>query len=99
MTGCAKAMPGRSATICVPTLTIKARWPGSWKTTMNLEPPRRFAPGMHEAAAVITFLSQGLRFFHQGQFEGDARNAYRHIWSERHWKRPITPSVSFMMTS
>ncbi|MCR4411204.1 MAG: alpha-amylase family glycosyl hydrolase [Thermoguttaceae bacterium] len=29
-----------------------------------------FAPGMHEAAATITFLSPGLRFFHQGQFEG-----------------------------
>ena len=24
----------------------------------------------HEAAAVITFFSPGLRFFHQGQFEG-----------------------------
>src|SRR5262245_46433641 len=29
-----------------------------------------FAPEMHEAAALITYLSPGLRFFHQGQFEG-----------------------------
>ncbi len=39
----------------------------------NHDEPRAtatFAPGVHEAAAVITFLSPGLRFFHQGQFEG-----------------------------
>jgi hypothetical protein len=29
-----------------------------------------FPPGMHQAAAVITYFSPGLRFFHQGQFEG-----------------------------
>ena len=45
----------------------------------NHDEPRAaatFPPGMHEAAAVITFLSPGLRFFHQGQFEG-ARSASR----------------------
>jgi glycosidase len=39
----------------------------------NHDEPRAsatFAPGPHEAAAVVTFLSPGLRFFHQGQFEG-----------------------------
>ena len=39
----------------------------------NHDEPRAaatFPPGMHEAAAIITFLSPGLRFFHQGQFEG-----------------------------
>ena len=39
----------------------------------NHDEPRAaatFAPGMHQAAAVITFLSPGLRFFHQGQREG-----------------------------
>ena len=39
----------------------------------NHDEPRAaatFAPGIHEAAAVITFLSPGLRFFHQGQLEG-----------------------------
>lgn len=39
----------------------------------NHDEPRAaavFAPGMHEAAAVITYLSPGIRFFHQGQLEG-----------------------------
>jgi hypothetical protein len=39
----------------------------------NHDEPRAaatFGPGIHEAAAVITFLSPGLRFFHQGQLEG-----------------------------
>jgi len=39
----------------------------------NHDEPRAaatFAPGQHEAAAIITFLSPGLRFFHQGQFDG-----------------------------
>jgi hypothetical protein len=39
----------------------------------NHDEPRAaaaFAPGIHEAAAVITFMSPGLRFFHQGQLEG-----------------------------
>jgi hypothetical protein len=39
----------------------------------NHDEPRAaatFPPGQHEAAAVITFLSPGLRFFHQGQFRG-----------------------------
>ena len=39
----------------------------------NHDEPRAaatFAPGMHEAAGVITYLSPGLRFFHQGQLAG-----------------------------
>ena len=39
----------------------------------NHDEPRAaatFTPGQHEAAAVITYLSPGLRFFHQGQLEG-----------------------------
>jgi len=39
----------------------------------NHDEPRAastFAPEVHAAAAVLTFLSPGLRFFHQGQFEG-----------------------------
>ncbi len=48
----------------------------------NHDEPRAaaaFPPGIHEAAAVITFLSPGLRFFHQGQFEG--------------WKKRISPHL------
>ncbi len=39
----------------------------------NHDEPRAAAtlpPDRHEAAAVITYLAPGLRFFHQGQFEG-----------------------------
>ena len=39
----------------------------------NHDEPRAaavFTREVHQAAAVITFLSPGLRFFHQGQFEG-----------------------------
>jgi hypothetical protein len=39
----------------------------------NHDEPRAaatFPPDVHRAAAVITFLCPGLRFFHQGQFEG-----------------------------
>ncbi len=39
----------------------------------NHDEPRAastFEPGKHRAAAVVTFSCPGLRFFHQGQFEG-----------------------------
>jgi Alpha amylase, catalytic domain len=39
----------------------------------NHDEPRAaatFTPEVHEAAAVATYLAPGLRFFHQGQFEG-----------------------------
>jgi hypothetical protein len=48
----------------------------------NHDEPRAaatFAPGAHEAAAVITFLSPGLRFFHQGQFEGRKKRISPHL--------------------
>ena len=38
-----------------------------------------FHAGMHEAAAIITFLSPGLRFFHQGQFEGRKKRISPHL--------------------
>ena len=48
----------------------------------NHDEPRAaatFAPRMHEAAAIITFLSPGLRFFHQGQFEGRRKRISPHL--------------------
>jgi hypothetical protein len=48
----------------------------------NHDEPRAaatFPPGMHEAAAVITYLSPGLRFFHQGQFEGRKKRISPHL--------------------
>lgn len=48
----------------------------------NHDEPRAaatFSPAVHEAAAVITFLSPGLRFFHQGQFEGRLKRISPHL--------------------
>jgi Alpha amylase, catalytic domain len=48
----------------------------------NHDEPRAaatFLPAVHEAAAVITFLSPGLRFFHQGQFEGRLKRISPHL--------------------
>ena len=48
----------------------------------NHDEPRAaatFSPDIHEAAAVITFFSPGLRFFHQGQFEGRTKRISPHL--------------------
>lgn len=48
----------------------------------NHDEPRAaetFSWDMHQAAAVITFLSPGLRFFHQGQFEGRKKRISPHL--------------------
>ena len=48
----------------------------------NHDEPRAaatFSPAIHQAAAVITFLSPGLRFFHQGQFEGRLKRISPHL--------------------
>ena len=48
----------------------------------NHDEPRAaatFPPGVHEAAAVITYLAPGLRFFHQGQFEGRKKRISPHL--------------------
>lgn len=48
----------------------------------NHDEPRAaatFPTGKHEAAAVVTFLSPGLRFFHQGQFEGRRKRISPHL--------------------
>jgi hypothetical protein len=48
----------------------------------NHDEPRAasiFSPEMHEAAAIITLLAPGLRFFHQGQFEGKTKRISPHL--------------------
>lgn len=48
----------------------------------NHDEPRAaatFSPEVHQAAAVLTFLSPGLRFFHQGQFEGRKKRISPHL--------------------
>jgi hypothetical protein len=48
----------------------------------NHDEPRAaatFSPAVHQAAAVISFLSPGLRFFHQGQLEGRTKRISPHL--------------------
>ncbi len=48
----------------------------------NHDEPRAaatFEPSMHEAAAIVTFFAPGLRFFHQGQFEGRQKRLSPHL--------------------
>ena len=48
----------------------------------NHDEPRAaatFSPPMHEAAALITYLTPGLRFFHQGQLEGRRKRISPHL--------------------
>ena len=48
----------------------------------NHDEPRAaatFASGMQEAAAIVTYLSPGLRFFHQGQLEGRRTRISPHL--------------------
>jgi hypothetical protein len=45
----------------------------------------------HQAAAIITFLSPGLRFFHQGQFDGARVRVPVHLC--RGPSEPISPEV------
>jgi hypothetical protein len=48
----------------------------------NHDEPRAaatFSPEVHRAAAFITFLSPGIRFFHQGQFDGHRKRISPHL--------------------
>jgi glycosidase len=48
----------------------------------NHDEPRAaatFPPGVHQAAAVITYLVPGLRFFHEGQLEGRRVHVSMHL--------------------
>ncbi len=56
----------------------------------NHDEPRAaatFEPQRHEAAALVTYLSPGLRFFHQGQFEGCKKRISPHLV-----RAPIEPT-------
>jgi hypothetical protein len=60
----------------------------------NHDEPRAaatFPSGVHEAAAVVTYLSPGLRFFHQGQFEGRVKRISPHL--VRGPDEPVNPAV------
>ena len=60
----------------------------------NHDEPRAastFPPEVHQAAAVITFLSPGLRFFHQGQFDGRKKRISPHL--DRAPDEPVDPAI------
>jgi len=60
----------------------------------NHDEPRAaaiFTPEIHRAAAVLTYLCLGLRFFHEGQFEGRTRKASVHV--ERRPAEPVESSL------
>ena len=60
----------------------------------NHDEPRAaavFSPEVEEAAAVITFLTPGLRFFHQGQFEGRKKRISPHL--SRRPDEPVNPML------
>jgi hypothetical protein len=60
----------------------------------NHDEPRAaatFSTEVHQAAAVITFLSPGLRFLHQGQFEGRGKRISPHL--VRAPVEPIDPTL------
>jgi len=60
----------------------------------NHDEPRAaatFRPGAHEVAALVTYLSPGMRFFHQGQFEGHTKRISPHL--VRGPKEPTNPDI------
>lgn len=60
----------------------------------NHDEPRAaaaFPADVHQAAALVTFLSPGLRFFHQGQFEGKKKRISPHL--VRGPSEPVDPKV------
>lgn len=61
----------------------------------NHDEPRAaatFSSEIHQAAAVITYLAPGLRFFHQGQFEGRRKRISPHLG--RGPTEPIDDTIS-----
>jgi hypothetical protein len=65
----------------------------------NHDEPRAaatFPLAVHKAAAVVTFLTPGLRFFHQGQFEGKQKRISPHL--VRGPKEPINAALQEFYT-
>ncbi|HEY3359759.1 MAG TPA: alpha-amylase family glycosyl hydrolase [Polyangia bacterium] len=60
----------------------------------NHDEPRAaatFPPGAHEAAAVVSFLVPGLRFFHEGQLDGRKVHVSMHLG--RRPPEPVDPAI------
>ena len=74
-----KAMPEPCVNIFMQDLITRINWHDSWKIMMNHVLQQPSVTDKHKAAAVITFFSPGLRFFHQGQFEGRKKRISPHL--------------------
>ena len=60
----------------------------------NHDEPRAaatFPSGVHQAAATVAFLSPGLRFFHEGQFQGRRKRVSPHLC--RRPDEPVDPQL------
>ena len=78
-TGCAKGTRGRCESISIAELDYQNKLA---RFLENHDEPRAaatFSTEVHKAAAVITFLVPGLRFFHQGEFEGRKKTISPHL--------------------
>ena len=78
-TVCMKVMQGLFVNIFTQALITRTNLPASLKIMTKPAQPSLFEQKKHEAAAVITYLSPGLRFFHQGQFEGRLKRISPHL--------------------
>ena len=78
-TGCARATPGRCASISTPGSTTRTSWPASWRTTTSRGRRRRSRRTCTRPPPSSRFSRPGLRFFHQGQFEGRKKRISPHL--------------------
>ena len=58
---------------------IKTSLPAFWRTTTSRGRQRRLRPQCTQRPRSLTYLSPGLRFFHQGQFEGRRTRISPHL--------------------
>ena len=78
-TASARATRGRSASTCTPGSTTRRSSPGSWRTTTSPGPPRPSRPACTRPPPSSRTCHPGLRFFHQGQFEGRRKRISPHL--------------------
>ena len=78
-TASATGTPGRCASISAPILISRTIRPVSWKTTTNLGRLRPSRPRCTRPRQSSPSSPPGLRFFHQGQFQGRRKRISPHL--------------------
>ena len=73
------ATRGRCASIFRAGSTTRTSWPAFWRTTTSRGPPPPSRRKSTRRRPSSRFLSPGLRFFHQGQFEGRKKRISPHL--------------------